>query len=100
MGRDTQDDVILIKEGVVGVVLLRQLRDDLHRGVHLCVHVGLALLATLGGDEDDAVGTFHTIDSGGGGILQHGDALHGGDVDGVHRTLNAIDEHQRVAVVP
>ena len=43
---------------------------------------GLALAAFLGGDEHHAIAAVGTIDTGGGGIFQHGDAL---DVVGVEK---------------
>ena len=53
-----------------------QLADELQCGVHAYFYLGLTLLTTLGGDKDNAVGTTHTVDCGGGSILEHGDALH------------------------
>ena len=77
-----------------------QLADELQCSVHAYLYLGLPLLTTLGSDQDDAVGTTHTIDSCCRGILQHGDALYRGDVDAVHRALDTVDEDERVAVVP
>ena len=53
-----------------------QLADELQCGVHAYLYLGLTLLTTLGGDEDNAVGTTHTVDSSSGSILEHGNALH------------------------
>lgn len=77
-----------------------QLADKLERGVHPHLDLGLALLATLGGNQDDAVGATHAIHGGGAGILQHRDGLHAADVNTAHRALNAVDKDERVAVVP
>ena len=64
------------------------------------MHACRSLLTTLGGDQDDAISTLDTINSGGRGILQNGNCLHGTKVDSVHRTLHSIDKNERVAVVP
>ena len=58
----------------------------------------LLVLTALGGHQDDAVSTAHTIDGGGRGVLQHGDIFN--VVGGYLRegTLDAIDHHQRLVV--
>ena len=65
------------------------------------VHVYSALLAALGGDEDDTVGSTCTVDGARGSVLQHLDAL---DVARVQIVDAALDGHtindvERVAVV-
>ena len=47
---------------------------------------GVSLLATLGGDEDDAVAAAGTVEGGGGSVLQHGHRLDVNRVDVVQRT--------------
>ena len=64
-------------------------------------HLGLALGTLAGGDEQNAVGSLGSIDSGGRSILQHIDALdvggvEGGESAGVDDAIE-YDEHARVA---
>ena len=94
------DDVVLGHHRFVGVHLGRLLGDRLARDGVVEVEAGLAFFTTLGGDEDDAVCTFHTEDGRRGCVLQDGDALDFVDVDVVHVTLDTIDEDQGAAAVP
>ena len=50
--------------------------------VHVEVRGGRALVALLGGDYDNAVGCARTVDGGGGGVLEDGEALDVVRVDG------------------
>ena len=54
--------------------------------------LGLPFLTALGGDQHDAVGGLGTVDGGGGGILQHVDALDVGGIDVGDVTLDAVDQ--------
>ncbi len=51
---------------------------------------GIALLTTLGGDENHTVGTAGTVKSGGGGVLENG---HGLDIHSVESGDIAIERH-------
>ena len=71
-----------------------------HRGfadgvLHMETHLRRTNLATLRGDDDDAVGTTYTIHSLGRGILQHGERLHLGYIDIVQVAGHTVDKHQR-----
>ena len=57
--------------------------------------MGLAGLAALGVDEDDAEGAPGTVDRGGSGVLQDGDTLDVVGIDRVHVALDAVDQHER-----
>ena len=87
-------------QGIVGIVLVRQLGGDLHDGVGRYVDLSLTLGTTLRGDQDHTVSTLHTVDSRGRGILQHGDGGYRLDIDTRHRTLDTVHQHQRLGVVP
>ena len=94
------DDAVVQEHCVVGVVLVRKLGYGFHCGGEAYVDFGLAFLTAFGGDENYAVGAFHTIDCGGRCVLECGDGLDGADVDGAHGAFDTIDEHQGRAVVP
>ena len=70
-----------------------------HAGIE--VHLHLALLAFLGGDDDDAVGCARTIDRCRGCILEHLDRLDVVAVELVHTCLcgHSVDDVERVVVV-
>ena len=87
-------------QSVVRIHLVGELRCRLHSGGEAYADAGLALLAALGGDEDDAVCTFHTVDCGSRGILEDGNGLDGADVDTVHIALYTVDKHEGRTVVP
>ena len=63
---------------------------EVGRGCDTC----LALLATLGGDEDDTIGAADTEDGRRRGILQHGDALDLVRVDVVEAALHAVNLYE------
>ena len=65
------------------------------------IHLDFAVLALLGGDDDDTVGGTRTIDRGRGGILEHLDALDVIAVQLVHTGLrgHSVDDVERVVVV-
>ena len=64
------------------------------------VHACRARLASLGGDDNHAVGTCRTIDGGGRSILQHVYALYVVGVDLVVAAWKAVDDKQwRVVAV-
>ena len=94
------DSSVAEHQGIVRVVLVRQLRRRLQCSIETYVNLCLAFLTTLGGNQDDTIGTLHTIDCCSGSILQYGDTLHRRDIHTAHRTLDTIDEDERVAVVP
>ena len=62
------------------------------------VHLRLALLTTLGRDDDDAVGTLGTEHGRRRSVLQHRDVGHLVGVDGREIALHAVHQHQRVGV--
>ena len=64
-----------------GIRHLREAGGGVPTGVAGVADDGLAVGAALGRHEDDAVGGAGAVDRGGGGVLQHGNAL---DVIGVH----------------
>ena len=61
-------------------------------GLEIDVH--LALLAPLGGDQYDAVGSALSVDRRGRGVLQHGERFDVLDVDFVEVTLDSIDQNE------
>ena len=78
--------------------------DGVDTGTGLEGDLRLALLATLGGHEDDTVRTAGTVQGGGGGILQDGDAFDIVPVDGREDvgTLDggrAVNDDEGVGVV-
>ena len=99
-GSLTLNGVVHQVERVIGIILLGQLRHHLGGHVRLDLHVCLSFFTTLGRDEDDTVGTLHTIDGCCRCVLEDGDAFHRRDVDRAHLTLDSVDEHQRFAIVP
>ena len=70
-----------------------------HRRVE--VHLHLAVLTLLGGDDDDTVRGTRTVDTGRGSVLQHLDRLDVVTVQLVHTGLrrHTVDDVQRVVVV-
>ena len=77
---------------------LRQAGRPDETGLGLEGDLRLGLGTALGGDEDDTIGTTHTVEGRRGCILEDGE---GGDVlgvDKVHVAFHAVDEHQRLAV--
>ncbi len=108
--------------GVVGVVLAGVGRPELVHGIDGPVAAGLEVggdrrlfpahaaavtdrgLATLfgtglGRHENDAVRSAGTVDGGGRGILDHGNALHIGGIHAGEVTFGTVDEDQRVGRV-
>ena len=63
------------------------------------IHPGLALLAVLGCDDNDAVGALGTEHRRCGSILQHGDIRYLVGVDGSEIALYAIHQHERAVSV-
>ena len=95
-----QCELILPPCVVAGLEHVHLLCDFLPAIVGVVAHADLSLLSFLCGDEDDAIGATATIDSGGGGILEHGDVLDvgSGDVaDVVHG--ETVDDEQRVVAL-
>ena len=90
-----EDGVLL---GVEEANLLPRLLEAV---VGVIGHLGrLALGALLGRHQDDPVSTPCTIDGGGGGVLEDGDALDVGRVEEVDAPgRDAIDDPQRLGVV-
>ena len=100
---------ILPANGLAGIELLHEgavlvavkhvdvLGNGGHRHVAVVAHLGRrALAALLRGDDDDTVGAAATIDGGGRGILQDGEALDVVRVDhgeGVGQTLHTLVVH-------
>ena len=80
--------------GIPDVEVVRVLADLI---VHIVLHGRSAFLGSLGGDQDDTIGTTGTIDGGRGSILQYIDALDvvGRDVVNT-RHLYAIHHIQRL----
>ena len=79
---------ILLHAG--GLVVLRGPRGgESHFGLQR--HHGLAYLAALGGDEDDAVGRARAVERRCGGVLQHGDGLDVLGVEGVHDVVGGVE---------
>ena len=81
-------EVLVVPHLVEGLVVLCGIADHVVLGNQAGVdtvtgvktHLGFAALTALGGDEDDAVGSTVTVDSGSGSILQDGHRL---DIVGV-----------------
>ena len=63
-------------------------------------HLRLAHAAFLGVDQNDAVGAAHAVDRRGRCILENRDGLDLRNVDQVHVAFDAVDEDQRIAVLP
>ena len=63
--------------------------------VHVYVNLVVVLGALLGGDDDNTVGCTGTEDGGGRSVLQHGEALDIGRVDGGQRVCHAVDAYLR-----
>ena len=95
-----QCEFILPAGVVAGLEHVHLLCDLLPAIVSIVAHADLTLLSFLSGDEDNAVGTTATIDSGGGGILQHGDVLNVGCGD-VADVINgeAVDDKERIVAL-
>ena len=61
---------------IIRVVLARELGHCLQSGVKADINAGLAFHTTLGGNQDNAVSTLHTVNGCGRGVFQHGDGSH------------------------
>ena len=70
------DYLVTGHQGIVGIILIRQLGRHLHNGIGRHVNLGLTLGTAFRGDQDHTVSTLHTIDGSGRSILQHGDGSH------------------------
>ena len=78
----------------------RELRYRLEGHVDTSLNLSLAFSTTLGGNQDNTIGTLHTINGCSGSILQYRDALHRADINAAHWALHTIYEYERVARVP
>ena len=74
---------------------LRDACDGLEAHLLGEAHLHSASLTTLGGHEDDTIGTTHTVDGSGSRILQHGDALDRESIEEGEVTLHVIHDDQR-----
>ena len=96
------DVLLVLQNGIFGGVgYIAVLPSCLPAPRSVVVDLSLALLALLGGDEDDTVGGTCTVDSARSGILEHFDTL---DVVGVHKVKTSLDGHaiddvERIGVV-
>ena len=91
---------VRVRPHIIEVVVRAEGLQVLGRGVELGVAAvadpHLAFLGALRGHEDDAVGAARTVDRGGGGVLQHVDALDLVGRDVGQGARDAVDQDERV----
>ncbi len=75
------DNAVTHIEGFGRTFSAGELRGCLDSHVDAYGNLGASFATALGGDEDNAVGAFHTVDCGGGCVLEYGYRLYGTDVD-------------------
>ena len=67
-------------------------------GLGLETDLGLGFGAALGGDEDHAVCAAHTVEGGGGGILEDAERSDVLGIDEIHVAFHSVHQHERFAV--
>ena len=65
--------LVAVHVTIVRVVLARQLRHGLQCSIETEVNLRLTFLTTLGGNQNNTVSTFHTVNGSSRCVLQHGD---------------------------
>ena len=74
------DGCVAEHECIIRIIFIREFGRRFQCGIKTDVDFCTTFRAAFGGDEDDTVGTFHTIDSCRRCVFQDGYGLHGVDI--------------------
>ena len=97
-GKLVLNNLVTKHVAIVRVVLARKLRHSLQCGIEAHIDSCLAFHTTLGGNQNNAVSTFHTVNGCCRCVLQHRDCSHRRNVNGFDFTLDTINENQRLGI--